>query len=84
VSDENGQNNNEGDAVLIFNDFDGLQKAEMGRDVAVRPARHKKRRGDGVDALTCNVGSLHMELMCILKKSDTAYSRMNLFKVGQG
>ncbi len=65
MSDDNCQNNNEGDAILLFNYVDGLQKAEMGRDVAVRPARHKKRRGDGIEAFACNVGSLDMESQCV-------------------
>ncbi len=58
MSDHNRKNDDKGNSVLSFENCDGLQKLELGRDDGMGPTGHKERRGDGIEALPSNVGSL--------------------------
>ena len=60
MCDHDGRNDGEGDVVLGCEDGDAAQKGEVGKDVGVGPAGHKKRSGDGIYTLPSNMGALHM------------------------
>ena len=63
VSDHDGKNNNESNAVVLFNDVNGLKKLQHRENVAVGPSGNKERRGDGIDALSGDVCNLRSVLM---------------------
>jgi hypothetical protein len=54
----NGENNNESNAVVLFNDGNGLKELQSRGDVAVGPSGDKERRGNRVDALAGDVRNL--------------------------
>ncbi len=58
MSDHDGENDNEGNAIVLFDDGDGLEELQLGRDEAVGPSGDKQRRGNWVHALTGDVCNL--------------------------